>query len=834
MEDNTAGTNGTNALRVLELPPIPTPTLGDSGQTVLTPAATLAGLQVSRSVTVPNTGSQDFARTVDTFTNPTAADITTPVTIIGNLGSDAATNVFATSDGDTTVDPGDEWVGTDGGGSLPVIEIIHGPRGLKPTSVAVIGDNSEWTYNLTVPAGQTVRLATFTVLALTEAEAIAAADTLMQPAGFGGNAGEFLSASDVASLANVVFDTPPTTTSTIPDVSVNEDTTSSVVPLWNYFTDVEDGSSGLTYAVQSVTGTASLLNSTNIDVATGNLTLAYADGPTGSDAVTIRATDTNGLCVDSTFNVTVNPKNEPPTLDAIGDLHINEDDSQQTVYLTGISPGPADEAGQSLTITATSDNTALIPDPTVNHTAGNTIGTLTFQALPTSGTATVTVTVQDNGGTANGGSDTVTRTFRIYVNPEPVRPIIDTSFTPLLPAIHLPIKTGTFPPSAPISDLGAHTTNPDVGDPKGVALVGVDPAAGQWQYALDGGTTWTNVPAVAPTGALLLPGDANTALRLLPGPKFKNKYTFVSYRAWDQSNGKTPGTLDDVTGPTATAYSLETEQAWVAVGKPKPVVDAAGDPELTPTRPLLEDHKSRAFTVKKFLGLLGLAEKQVDPTKTYGIAVSGNTGGTWEFNTGKVGWQPIGNVSNASALLLRPTDKVKYIPTLNFNGTATLTYHTWDQSNGTAGTTADTAGAAFSAETEKAVLTVAPVNDPPVIDVTQQPGLGMVAPGGATASQTVAGVLAGVATDVDNPSIGIELLPASTKVGVWQYSTDGGATWQTATKPTELAATAQIRFQAAAGAKAGSYTVPFKAWDGTAKGGTAMSKATGTATLEIA
>ena len=163
-------------------------TAADSGQSVVTNSGTVAGLTISRKVTVPNTGNQDFARTLDVFTNSTGSPITTTVTIVGNLGSDAATNVFATSDGSGIVSPNDLWIGTDdasdGSGTPAVIHYIHGSAGLQPTSVNVIGDNITWTYSLTVPAGQTVRLAYFTIVATTRAAAISAANALVTPGGF--------------------------------------------------------------------------------------------------------------------------------------------------------------------------------------------------------------------------------------------------------------------------------------------------------------------------------------------------------------------------------------------------------------------------------------------------------------------------------------------------------------------------------------------------------------------------------------------------------------------------------------------------------------------------
>jgi len=178
----------------------------DSGQSVVTASGTAAGMTVSREVTVPNTGSDDFARTVDTFTNPTGSPITTTVQVASTFGSVAPATVFATSDGSGVVSPGDQWIGTvDGAGAPAIINYIHGPLGIEPSSVSVVGDNIQWTYNLTVPAGQTTQLAYFTILAATKAAAIASAKALVTSNGFGDQAAAFLSESQMQSLANFVF-----------------------------------------------------------------------------------------------------------------------------------------------------------------------------------------------------------------------------------------------------------------------------------------------------------------------------------------------------------------------------------------------------------------------------------------------------------------------------------------------------------------------------------------------------------------------------------------------------------------------------------------------------
>ncbi len=115
--------------------------------------------------------------------------------------------------------------------------------------------------------------------------------------------------------------------------------------------------------------------------------------------------------------MTVNAVNQPPTLDAISNLTTNENSGLQTVNLSGITPGPANESSQTVTITATSSNPSVVPNPTVNYTNPNATGTLAFTPVTNMfGTATVTVVVQDNGGTANGGVNATTNTFTVTIN----------------------------------------------------------------------------------------------------------------------------------------------------------------------------------------------------------------------------------------------------------------------------------------------------------------------------------------------------------------------------------------------------------------------------------
>ena len=154
----------------------------------------------------------------------------------------------------------------------------------------------------------------------------------------------------------------------------------------------------------------------------GILTFTPAADANGSATVTVYLTDDGGtanggndISASQTFSINVTAVNDPPTINPISDVTVVEDWTRQTVNFNGITIGPTNENGQSiLSITATSSNPSLIPNPTVNYTSANTNGSLTFTPATNSfGVATITVVVKDDGGTANGGVDSVTNIFTV-------------------------------------------------------------------------------------------------------------------------------------------------------------------------------------------------------------------------------------------------------------------------------------------------------------------------------------------------------------------------------------------------------------------------------------
>ncbi|RYD25516.1 MAG: choice-of-anchor D domain-containing protein, partial [Verrucomicrobiaceae bacterium] len=151
------------------------------------------------------------------------------------------------------------------------------------------------------------------------------------------------------------------------------------------------------------------------------LTLTPLPDRSGSATVTVTADDGSLQSAVVSLTLTVYPVNDPPTLDAVDAVTIQEDAGARTVNLIGLGAGPG-ESGQLLTVTAVSSNPALIPDPVVNHNGASAIGALTFTPTPNaSGTATVTVRVAD-GQLLN---DTLIRSFVVTVLPVNDPPTLD-------------------------------------------------------------------------------------------------------------------------------------------------------------------------------------------------------------------------------------------------------------------------------------------------------------------------------------------------------------------------------------------------------------------------
>ena len=109
------------------------------------------------------------------------------------------------------------------------------------------------------------------------------------------------------------------------------------------------------------------------------------------------------------------PNNAPSFLAGSDQSVLEDSGAASTPWATAISPGPPSESSQTVTFSVTTDNDPLFGAlPAVSAS-----GTLAFApAANANGSATVTVTAHDDGGTTGGGVDTsAPQAFTLDVTP---------------------------------------------------------------------------------------------------------------------------------------------------------------------------------------------------------------------------------------------------------------------------------------------------------------------------------------------------------------------------------------------------------------------------------
>jgi VCBS repeat-containing protein len=172
----------------------------------------------------------------------------------------------------------------------------------------------------------------------------------------------------------------------------------------------------------------------------GTLTYTPAPDANGEATITVKAVDDGAPPAESaptSFKITVTPVNDAPSFDTLAGNPpaVNEDVTAQTVngFATGMSAGPANESGQTLTFVIVSNTNeglfnGLAGQPLLNAANGN----LTYSLAPdASGSAVITIKLMDDGGTANGGvDDSPTQQFTITVNPVNDAPSFQLPATP--------------------------------------------------------------------------------------------------------------------------------------------------------------------------------------------------------------------------------------------------------------------------------------------------------------------------------------------------------------------------------------------------------------------
>lgn len=208
-----------------------------------------------------------------------------------------------------------------------------------------------------------------------------------------------------------------------PDQVVNEDAGPQTFANWATVAagPPDEASQTLTFSMVDNTN-VSLFSAGPAISSTGTLTFTTTPNANGTATVTFRVKDSGGTTnggVDTspnqTFVITVNPVNDAPTFVKGPDKTVNEDSGAQASGWGSVSSGASNEF-QTLTSQIINNTNPGLFSVAPAVSSG---GTLSFTPAPNAnGSATITMVMQDNGGTANGGVDTsAPQTFTINVTP---------------------------------------------------------------------------------------------------------------------------------------------------------------------------------------------------------------------------------------------------------------------------------------------------------------------------------------------------------------------------------------------------------------------------------
>lgn len=389
-------------------------TIGQSSQ-----AITLAALPVKTyGDTDFNTGassSNPALPLVYTSSNPAVATV------------DASGNIHILSAG-TTVITVSQAADNNYGAATPVLQTLT----VAKAALAITADNQSRVFGLPNP--------TFTASYSGFVNGESAASLTTQPtitttATTTSTAGIYPIMASDATAANYTITNVPGTL-TVTNATVNSVSFSQITlyenqpagtPAGTFTAASLDPNAVYTYSLASGTGTT---DNASFSIQGNQLTTGKSLDfeQKASYTILVRAMNQYGLYLDQLFTINISDVNEAPTLAAVPAQQVCYLPVVQSIRLSGITAEP--ETAQMVMATVSSSNPALFTTLSVSSVSGGA-ATLNYQ-LASTGSAIVTVTVQDNGGTANGGTDTFSQSFTLTANEMPVAAIASDKGTQVL------------------------------------------------------------------------------------------------------------------------------------------------------------------------------------------------------------------------------------------------------------------------------------------------------------------------------------------------------------------------------------------------------------------
>jgi hypothetical protein len=450
--------------------------------------------------------------------------------------------------------------------------------------------------------------------------------------------------------------------------------------------------------------------------ASRTVTITPLSDASGTITVTLRVSDGFSVASD-TFQLTVTPVNDPPSVSAPPAIGVNEDEASALLGISFADPDAGSGNVQASftvaqgTLSAASSGGVLVGGSATSLTLSGALGDINafldagalhyLPLLNDVNSVTLGVSINDLGNSGAGGPKS-SGTTNVTLN---VTPINDA------PQITLPAAQST-PTNAPIvfsTGNGNTVSISDVDAGASPVEISLSVAHGSLTLGATGGLTFSagtgsGDTAMTFTGTLADVNAAFEGLQYAPDTGYSGADA-LDVTANDLGNS-------GAGGPQVVTSSLPLNVNFV---NSAPTLAGAND-----LAAIDEDDSANPGTLVS--DLIAGHVSDPDASALAGIAVTSidNSNGAWQYSINGGGtWTAFGSPSAAAARLLAADANtyVRFVPSANFNGTVNngITFRAWDRTSGAAGGTADSsAGTAFSAASASSSIIVNPVNDDPV------------------------------------------------------------------------------------------------------------------------
>ncbi len=516
------------------------------------------------------------------------------------------------------------------------------------------------------------------------------------------------------------------------------------------------------------------------------------DGFTGTAGTTA---DTRTVAYSTTVGTSAITVTPVLTITGTGTTTIN--DNQTTNPFAGVTIGDPDAPNETLTVTVTQSD---LTNGTLSNLGGftevGTTGVYHFSGKASNATAALRGIVFTPTLHQVALGNSVSTTFALAVSDSAGATandsgaVVQATATNTAPTLSGANNFAAIPgdPSTNngtlVSDLiSGQVSDPDAGQSIGIAINATVTSHGSWQYTTDGGVTWNNVGNPTNSASLLLAADSLTRIRFVPNAGFSGTVTGgIRFRAWDMSDGNTPGTtVDTTTNGGSTAYSSANAASSITV---TPVLTITG----TGTTSINDNQTTHPFAAVT-IGDPDAPNETLTVTVTQSDTTNGalsNLSGFTETSPGVYTFSGRAGPATAAlrSLVFTPT---AHQASPGGSVTTTFTLLVTDV-NGSSATDSGT------------VVQVAAVNTAPTLNGANN--LPAVMENDTTNNGIlVSDMIAGQTSDPDaGQSIGIAVTGVDNSNGTWQYSTDGGTSWNSIGNPDQFNGPAAGRRQLDAGA----------------------------------